>query len=116
MTNDHELIAPTEPTEPFKTDNDGDSDDGKLTGLRPQDYFALGVEWEQFRQKLTAGHPFAMLAHDGHAERLSQLAKRHRRFVGTHPVRQGWITIVVGGVRASVTTLTAATPASSNLP
>ena len=84
-----------DPIEPF------DIDDGSLLGLSPAATFALGVEWEMFRQKLRRGVPFTELVLSANAARLSALTERQGRFVEHHPQCDGWSTIVVGDLIAS---------------
>lgn len=58
-----------------------DIDDGSLKGLTPEYAFALGVEWQLFRQQLETGEPFKVLCLPENTRRLVALAERHRRFV-----------------------------------
>ena len=82
---EHNLI------EPF------DTDDGCLKGLTPEYVFALGVEWEQFRQQLKDGKPFTTLCLPENASRLTRMAERHKRFVEDRPTaHRGWAEIFVG--------------------
>jgi hypothetical protein len=79
--------------EPFEVDG------GELDGLRPQEIFALGVEWEMFRRRLVSGHPFTVYALSNNAGRLNKLAERSGRFVETRPAKEGWSLITVGTYR-----------------
>ncbi|HET6323587.1 MAG TPA: hypothetical protein VFG04_02710 [Planctomycetaceae bacterium] len=81
-----------EPVEPFGID------DGSLSGLSTAAVFALGVEWEMFRQKLRRAVPFTDLCLSANAARLSALAERQGRFVEHHPQCDGWATITVGNL------------------
>ena len=82
---DHQLV------EPFETD------DGSLSRLAPEKVFALGVEWEQFRQRLKTGKPFTTLCLPENASRLARMAERHKRFVEDRPTaHRGWAEIFVG--------------------
>jgi hypothetical protein len=77
--------------EPFETD------DGSLDGINAGECFALGVEWEQFRQRLKNGKPFTTLCLANNAIRLSAMAERHRRYVEYRPATTaGWAQITVG--------------------
>lgn len=86
-----DAMANYELVEPF------DIDDGSLSGLSQAMCFALGVEWEMFRQKLCLGVPFTHMVISHNATRLSAMAERQKRFVEHHPHCDGWSTIVVGG-------------------
>jgi hypothetical protein len=81
---DHKLV------EPFCTEG------GALNGFDRGLCFAMGVEWERFRQKLKTGEPFTDIVISDNAERLSAMAERQRRFVEHHPVSLGWAEIIVG--------------------
>ena len=64
--------------------------------------FALGVEWEQFRQKLEEGHPFTELVINANAKRLVRMCERHRRFVEHHRSETaGWSVLIVGDPKDS---------------
>ena len=85
-----------EVVEPFDTNNDS------LAGLNPWECFALGVEWDMFRQQLEAGKPFTALCLSNNARRLVAMAERHRRLVEDRPtLSPGWTEIWVGGYLAS---------------
>lgn len=61
--------------------------------------FALGVEWEMFRQRIKSGRPFTELCLSDNAVRLSAMAERHGRFSEWHPSdTAGWAVITVGGL------------------
>ena len=77
--------------EPFETD------DGSLADVSAVEAFALGVEWQQFRQRLRAGKPFTTLVLANNADRLTKLAERSQRFVESRPARDGWAELTVGG-------------------
>ena len=77
--------------EPF--DTDGTS----LNQVNPETAFALGVEWQMFRQRLKSGRPFQTLCLSINTNRLVKLAERHRRFVEDRPTPWvGWSEIWVG--------------------
>ena len=80
-----------EVVEPF------DMDDPSLTDISPQLAFILGVEWQMFRQRLKAGHPFTTLCLPQNVTRLVKMAEHHRRFVEDRPNQMaGWTEIFVG--------------------
>jgi hypothetical protein len=54
----------SELVEPF------DIDDGSINGLKPEYAFAMGVEWQLFRQKLETGRPFKTLCLPQNTRRL----------------------------------------------
>lgn len=85
------------PIEPFETD------DGSLDGLSAAACFALGVEWEMFRQKLNQLQPFSALVHTRNALRVCRMAERHNRFVESHPVAPFYTAVIVGSSKSSVT-------------
>ena len=74
--------------EPFETDD---------LSCTPDCAFALGVEWEIFRQKLLAGGRFTDLVLNENARRIEAMCERHDRFVESHPIVDGWTEIIVGG-------------------
>jgi hypothetical protein len=87
--NDFELV------EPFN------SDGSSLSGVSPEVAFALGVEWQMFRQRLKTGHPFQTLCLAMNAHRLVKMAERNRRFVEDRPTPwAGWSEIWVGDYMA----------------
>jgi hypothetical protein len=61
--------------EPFEID------DGCLKGITPEYAFALGVEWQMFREQLQTGKPFKILCLPENRARFVAMAERHRRFV-----------------------------------
>lgn len=74
-----------------------DTDDGSLSGITPRMAFALGVEWERFRQRLKSENPFKTYCLPPNAARLVKLAERHNRFVEDRPnACAGWTEIFVG--------------------
>jgi hypothetical protein len=82
---DFELI------EPFDTDLES------LNGIAPENAFALGVEWEMFRQKLKSGRPFTTLCLAANVKRLVKLAEHQGRFVEDRKTCwAGWVEIYVG--------------------
>lgn len=70
-----------------------------LQGWAPthQSAFAMGVEWQQFHQRLQGGAPFTMSVLRANAKRLADLALRHGRFNETHTVNDHYARITVGG-------------------
>jgi len=79
--------------EPFETDN--------LPGTDAELAFALGVEWEMFRQRLNTEGRFTQFVTAEGVERIAQMAERHGRFVEHHPLMVGWSEIVVGDYKDS---------------
>lgn len=74
-----------------------DIDDGSLVGLTPEYAFALGVEWQLFRQMLDSEKPFTTYCLPQNATRFVKMAERHKRFVEDRPnVAPGWTQIYVG--------------------
>jgi len=65
---DFELI------EPFNVDD-------SLNDLSPEQAFALGIEWQMFRERLKTGQSFSTLCLSINASRLVKLAKSQRRLV-----------------------------------
>jgi hypothetical protein len=90
---DHGSEATWGLVEPFEIDN------GELDGLRPQECFALGVEWQMFRSQLQSGKPFTTLVLASNADRLTKLAERSQRFVESRPASDGWANLTVGSYR-----------------
>ena len=73
--------------EPFETE--GLSEDAAFA-------FALGVEWEMFRQKLLRGGRFSDLVIDRNADRIVRMVERHGRFVEHRSFYPGWAQVTVG--------------------
>jgi hypothetical protein len=73
-----------------------DIDDGSLNSVSAAECFAMGVEWQIFRNRLASGKPFTDLVLANNAVRLTKLAERSQRFVETRPANQGWVSITVG--------------------
>jgi hypothetical protein len=81
--------------EPFDIDN------GSLRAVNQEYAFALGVEWQLFRQQLLDGKPFKTLCLPENRDRLVALAERHRRFVEDRQTAcVGWREIWVGDLIA----------------
>jgi hypothetical protein len=76
--------------EPFEVDN------GELASFSPALCFALGVEWELFRQRLATGERFTQLVMTEGASRLVRMTERQNRFVEHHSHCDGWTEIIVG--------------------
>lgn len=73
------------------------SDSGSLNGVSAEVAFALGVEWQMFRQRLKTGRPFQTLCLAMNTNRLVKMAERQRRFVEDRPTPwPGWKEIWVG--------------------
>lgn len=70
-----------------------------LEGWEPvhQRCFALGVEWQQFFDKLRGGAPFRATVHLANARRLTALAEKYGRFSEYHRINGDWAEIIVGG-------------------
>jgi hypothetical protein len=74
-----------------------DTDAGSLNGANSETAFALGVEWQIFRQRLETGQPFRTLCLSLNTSRLVKLAERQHRFVEERPTPwAGWTEIWVG--------------------
>ncbi|MFZ0829068.1 MAG: hypothetical protein WAO02_16765 [Verrucomicrobiia bacterium] len=81
--------------EPFNTDG------SSLNGVSSEVAFALGVEWQMFRQRLKTGQRFQTLCLAMNATRLVKMAERQRRFVEDRPTPwAGWSEIWVGDYMA----------------
>jgi hypothetical protein len=90
MKNDQE----SELVEPFEID------DGSLNGLAPHYIFALGVEWEMFRQRILTGTPFTVFCLPENRTRFVRMAERKNRFVEDRQTGcEGWTEIWVGDYR-----------------
>jgi hypothetical protein len=89
----HESNAAWGLVEPFDIDGEG------LDGIRAQECFALGVEWQIFRSRLQNGRPFTTLVLANNSARLTKLAERSQRFVESRPASDGWAELTVGGYR-----------------
>lgn len=77
--------------EPFNTDG------SSLNGVSSEVAFALGVEWQMFRQRLKTGRRFQTLCLAMNTNRLVKMAERQRRFVEDRPTPwAGWCEIWVG--------------------
>lgn len=77
--------------EPFDIDND------ELSGLRPQDCFALGVEWQMVADEMETGEPFGWPIHAANSERIKRMCIRRGRKFRTKPNGEGWIWLEVAG-------------------
>lgn len=75
--------------EPFELVEPFDTDDGSLDGADPQLSFCLGVEWATFRQKLSSGQRFRVVAISNNADRLVRMAEKQGRFVEHHALSEG---------------------------
>lgn len=78
-----------------------DVDDGQLDGIRPNEIFTMGVEFEMLRQRLLPGEEnFRIYVNRKNSERLIALCERHDRFVECGPVEyEDWQLLIVGGRR-----------------
>jgi hypothetical protein len=73
------------------------SDGSSLNGVSSEVAFALGVEWQMFRQRLKTGQRFQTLCLAMNTNRLVKMAERQRRFVEDRPTPwAGWSEIWVG--------------------
>jgi len=73
------------------------SDGSSLNGVSSEVAFALGVEWQMFRQRLKSGQRFQTLCLAMNTSRLVKMAERQRRFVEDRPTPwPGWSEIWVG--------------------
>lgn len=64
--------------------------------------FALGVEWELFRQRLRSGEPFSALVTTRGADGIIAMCERQRRFCESNPVEgleEYWTQIRVGNYK-----------------
>lgn len=73
--------------EPFDIDN------GELDGLRPQEIFALGVEWEMLRQELDTGRMIGRMIHKENLDRFSAMCLRRGREFVAGDSDDGWISV-----------------------
>lgn len=74
-----------------------DTNDGSLKDISAKLAFAMGVEWQLFRQRLKLEKPFKTYCLPQNAARLVKMAERHNRFVEDRPhVCAGWTEIFVG--------------------
>ena len=72
-------------------------EDGSLKKVSPEYAFALGAEWQLFRQLLDSGKKFTTFCMPENATRFVKMAERHKRFVEDRPkVALGWTQIYVG--------------------
>jgi hypothetical protein len=67
-----ESNANSEIVEPFNVDD-------SLNGLSAEQAFALGIEWQMFRERLKTGQPFSTLCLSINASRLVKMAKSQHR-------------------------------------
>lgn len=56
-----------------------DVDDGELDGLRPNECFVLGVEWQMLRELGDGRRGFARPVHAANADRIRKLLDRRGR-------------------------------------
>ncbi len=74
-----------------------DIDDGSLGSVSPGYAFALGAEWQLFRERLVSEKRFTTFCMPENAPRFVKMAGRHKRFVEDRPnVALGWTQIFVG--------------------
>ena len=77
-------------------------DNGELGNLTNVHTFVLGVEWEQFKQKLLSGEAyFECMVHAENTGRLQNLTARYgRRFVAERQITDDgdweWTRVVIG--------------------
>lgn len=77
--------------EPFDIDN------GELDGLRPQDCFVLGAEWQLVSQQLDSGEAFSRPLHLANSERIKRMCIRRGRKFRTKPNGLEWLWLEVAG-------------------
>ena len=78
--------------EPFNADD-------SLKDLSPEQAFALGIEWQMFREQLKTGQPFSTLCLSMNASRLVKMAKGQRRLVEIRSTTwEAWAELRVGDV------------------
>jgi hypothetical protein len=71
--------AEYEMCEPF------DIDHGELEGLRLQDAFVLGVEWQMVHQQLENGREFDRMIHADNIKRIRAMCERRGRDFAIEP-------------------------------
>lgn len=72
-------------------------DDGTMDGIPAELAFAMGVEWERFRQRLKTGRPFITRCRLQNATRFVKTAEQYRRYVEDRPnIHPGWSEVFVG--------------------
>ena len=68
-----------------------------LNGITPEHAFALGIEWQMFRERLKMKKPFSTLCLSINASHLVRMAKCQRRFVEAKPTPwASWSELSVG--------------------
>jgi hypothetical protein len=77
--------------EPFDIDN------GELAGLRPQDCFVLGVEWQMVHTILATGKPASMPLHAKNASRIKRMCIRRDRAFKVVSNGDEWVWLYVSG-------------------
>jgi hypothetical protein len=76
--------------EPFNTDD-------SLNELSPEQAFALGIEWQMFRERLKTGQPFSTLCLSINASRLVKMARAQHRLVEIRSTPwEAWSELCVG--------------------
>ena len=74
-----------------------DIGDGSLNKVSAGYAFALGAEWQLFRQRLDSGKKFTTFCMPENTARFVKMAERHKRFVEDRPnAALGWTQIYVG--------------------
>ena len=74
-----------------------DIEDGSLRQVTTGYAFALGAEWQLFRERLDSGKKFTTFCLPENATRFIKMAERHKRIVEDRPnVALGWTQIFVG--------------------
>jgi hypothetical protein len=74
-----------------------DAKGGSLEGITPEYAFALGIEWQFFRQQLPTGKPFKVICLPENKNRFVALAQKHKRVIqDRHSKWVGWLELWVG--------------------
>lgn len=71
-------------------------DHGELDGLRPQECFVLGVEWQGVYWQLHDEKPFTRTIHHRNSKRLVELAEKMGRFCEYSQYDETYGTLVIG--------------------
>ena len=71
--------------------------DDALNDISPEQAFALGIEWQMFRERLKTGQSFSTLCLAINASRLVKLAKSQHRLVEVRSTPwEAWTELRVG--------------------
>jgi hypothetical protein len=80
----------------FETVEQYDTPKCSMNGITPEYAFAMGAEWQVYRQKLQTGKPFTTLCLPENSARFVKMAERQNRFVEDRQIGCGWTEIWVG--------------------